>query len=153
MNQHKGDGFINRQENHGVQKGGNNVQSQRSGPPQNNRSVSQLDTIDTVSFNNLFYRNCKLFQAQAAKTNANQTESVIHTGGKGVDQIQGLQFGMISTSGMKQSLFSRMSPTNKPNGGGNAFGSQARTQVSSNNVASPTVQSANSNNAPIGRTG
>ena len=49
--QQKGDIFINRYENHGVQKGGNNVQSQRSGPQQNNRSVSQLDTIDTVSRN------------------------------------------------------------------------------------------------------
>jgi len=61
----------------------------------------------------------------------------------GADKIQSLQFGVITGAGnMKASLFSRMSPTGKPAGAGNTFSEVqrlARTQGSSNNLASPTI--------------
>ena len=75
------------------------------------------------------------------------------------DQIQSLQFGVITgAGGMKASLFSRMSPTGKPAGAGNTFSEVqrlARTQGSSNNLASPTIASntASTVGAPAARLG
>ena len=117
--------------------------SHRSGPPLqakvasgNNRSVSQLETVETVSAHNLASLTC--FASQSiAKTNLN--ESAIMTGSKHVAEIGQPQFGF-TTNAMKMSLFSRMSPNARTaaNSFADAGKVPTRSMGSSNNIVAST---------------
>ncbi len=75
------------------------------------------------------------FVQSVNKAATNQQESVIVSGSKNVQSNeQGIiQFGFTTTGANKQSLFSRMSPTNRV-GGGPDGKTIARTQASTQNI-------------------
>lgn len=110
-------------------------QVNKAGQQNNARSVSQLDTLETVSIPSC----CLTKLSFSIQSQIGKNDQAIVMGGKHVAENGGmaaktLQFGF-TTAAMKTTLFSRMSPSAAKNGNGSfAETTKMRTQGSQSNM-------------------